>query len=298
MKEPLTSRPFIWSDVGALRDMIARRNAHEDPRDQMYIGDFFWSLRTTREGDVLGDLRVWHDGGGAMQAFTWLDAPLSGDTIVAHDAAGSTLFLAIEWLEETQRRYGEHVLSIVAPAHDRQRIDTLEQRGYKQGGGGNVRFWRTIETAPRASALPDGFSIAPVTTAHDVEQRVFVEMNSFASVGLTADAWRSVADRLPNYRRELDLLAIAPAGGGASACTCWYDEESRSGEFEAVGTAQAYRQRGVGKAVITEGLRRLHALGATHAIVYTTIGNTPAIALYRSCGFEFVAEDHSWTRSL
>ena len=298
MPEHLTSRPFTWDDVASLHALISRNWAHEDPRDQIHIGDFFWTLRPARYGDVLADLRVWHDPDGSLQAFAWLDPPGVGDVIVAHDATPATFVAAIEWLEGTQRGHGEHALSIVAPVHDGQRIATLEQRGYKQGGGGNVRFWRTIETAPRASALPHGFSIGPVTTAQDVEQRVFVEMNSFASIGLTADAWRSVADRLPNYRRELDLLAIAPDGEGASACTCWYDEESRCGEFEAVGTAMAHQRRGIGKAVITEGLRRLHALGATHAIVYTTIGNTPAIALYRSCGFEFVAEDHSWMKSL
>jgi ribosomal protein S18 acetylase RimI-like enzyme len=48
--------------------------------------------------------------------------------------------------------------------------------------------------------------------------------------------------------------------------------------------------------VITEGLRRLHHLGATQAVVQTTIGNGPAIALYRSSGFESVAEDHVWTK--
>lgn len=102
--------------------------------------------------------------------------------------------------------------------------------------------------------------------------------------------------RLPGYRPELDLVVVAPDGTGASACTCWYDATTRCGEFEAVGTSKAYQRMGAGKAVIMEGLRRLHRLGATQAVVQTTMNNAPAIALYQSCGFEVVARDHSWVK--
>ena len=126
---------------------------------------------------------------------------------------------------------------------------------------------------------------------------MFVESDSFGDSTLTADTWRLV-QRLPQYQPELDLIAAAPDGTGASACTVWYDAATKCGEFEAVGTSKAHRRRGVGRAVITEGLRRLHGLGATTAVVQTQITNAPAIALYQSCGFEIAGEDRGWSKRL
>lgn len=53
---------------------------------------------------------------------------------------------------------------------------------------------------------------------------------------------------------------------------------------------------GAGKAVITEGLRRLQNLSAREAVLYTNIGNSASKALYQSCGFEIIGEDHAWTK--
>ena len=62
-------------------------------------------------------------------------------------------------------------------------------------------------------------------------------------------------------------MAIAPNGEIASFCTIWFDDVNRIGAFEPVGTAPAHQRRGLGKAVIHEGLRRLRALGAVEACV-------------------------------
>jgi ribosomal protein S18 acetylase RimI-like enzyme len=109
--------------------------------------------------------------------------------------------------------------------------------------------------------------------------------------------WYSLT-RLPGYDLSLDIIAVAPDGSGASACTCWYDRETRSGEFEPVGTNRAMQRLGLGKAVIAEGLRRLREHGATQAIVQTNPTNTPAIALYTASGFQHVVTQYWWTKRL
>lgn len=45
-------------------------------------------------------------------------------------------------------------------------------------------------------------------------------------------------------------------------------------------------RRGLGRAAMLEGLRRLKALGVREAIVYAEQANPAAQALYRSVGFE------------
>jgi len=93
-------------------------------------------------------------------------------------------------------------------------------------------------------------------------------------------SWYRNIQTAPLYRRDLDLVAIAPEGEIAAFCTIWFDDVTRSGYFEPVATVPARQQRGLGRAVVTEGLRRLQRMGATTAFVsgYSTAAN----ALYRS----------------
>ena len=97
--------------------------------------------------------------------------------------------------------------------------------------------------------------------------------------------------RLPGYRRELDIVVETANGELAACCTCWLDSENRVGEFEPVGCHPDYRQRGLTRAAMFEAMRRLRSLGGEAAVVSTHPLNTPAKALYRSCGFELVFLD-------
>jgi predicted acetyltransferase len=82
------------------------------------------------------------------------------------------------------------------------------------------------------------------------------------------------------YRRDLDLVSVAPNGDIASFCGVWYDDVTRSAYIEPVGTYTPYQRRGLATAVMNEGLRRVRRLGATVAFVggYSAEAN----ALYSS----------------
>ena len=298
MASALLSRPFGWDDVPGLHELNRRASAFAHLGANTHIGDFYWALRAMPDGDPLRDMRVWLGAGSALAAVAWLDPPDSGDAIVAPDADEATLGDALDWLEGERRASGGARLSVVAGDGDAARIELLRRRGYSRSEAGNVRFRRALDAALPAVPLPRGFSLRHVSGDDDIERRVFVETASFEGSPTTADLWRLFAQRLPDYRPALDLLAVAPDGTGASACTCWYDEESRRGEVEAVGTVAGYRQMGLSRAVITEGLSRLRQLGAAEAVLYTNIGNVASNALYRSCGFEAVAEDRAWVKEV
>ena len=277
---------------------LVRRSRHGDPREGgCHIGDFYWALRATPPDDPLADTRVWPNANGSLAAVAWLDPPNSGDAIVALNADASTLGQVLDWLENEQRANGRASLSIVAQHGDTARMDALRQRGYRQSTAGDVRLRCALGSAPTPVPLPEGFSLRHLSHDGDIERRVLVETSAF-NTPVSPDRWRLLTQRLPTYQPTLDLIAVAPDGIGASACTCWYDEENHRGEIEAVGTAAQFRRQGVGRAVLTEGLRRLQALGATEAVLYTNIGNVASMALYRSCGFEVIAEDYAWVKPL
>ena len=87
----------------------------------------------------------------------------------------------------------------------------------------------------------------------------------------------------PLYRRDLDLVAVAPDGELAAFCTVWFDDVTRTAAFEPVGTHPAHQRRGLGRAVMAEGLRRAARLGATLCAVGSY--SEAAGALYASLGF-------------
>jgi ribosomal protein S18 acetylase RimI-like enzyme len=94
--------------------------------------------------------------------------------------------------------------------------------------------------------------------------------------------------RLPGYHRELDLVSVAPDGIIAAFVICWLDPVNRIGDFGDVGARPAYRRRGLTRAVLLEGLRRLKARGMERVCVSTGVSNTPALCLYESIGFTIV----------
>ena len=95
--------------------------------------------------------------------------------------------------------------------------------------------------------------------------------------------WYKNVQRVPLYRRDLDIVAVADDGELAAFCTVWFDDVTRTAVFEPVGTHPNHQKRGLGKAVMTEGLRRAQRLGATLATV-SSYGKA-AHALYDSMGF-------------
>jgi mycothiol synthase len=87
------------------------------------------------------------------------------------------------------------------------------------------------------------------------------------------------------YEGERDLFVRSPDGRGASACTIWFDPVNAVGLFEPVGRHPDFQGKGLGKAVMAEGLRRMQAAGMRRAVVGFDPNNAAALASYTSMGF-------------
>ena len=106
-------------------------------------------------------------------------------------------------------------------------------------------------------------------------------------------SWYANLQSAPLYRRDLDVIAVASDGSIAAFCTIFYDDYTRSAVTVLVGTAVEHWRRGLGKAVITEGLRRLKEMGCT--LVFSTAHNEPADFLYHSVMQEMKITD-TWLK--
>jgi mycothiol synthase len=129
--------------------------------------------------------------------------------------------------------------------------------------------------------IPNGFQARHVLE-DEFEERVSVHRDAFDPSKFTWQRYARVRS-MPGYRPDLDLVIATPQSQFAAYCIVWLSDGV--GEFEPVGTRAAFRRQGLGRAVMLEGLKRLKALGAHSATVYSEPKNR---AFYESCGFVVV----------
>ncbi|MFV2090482.1 MAG: GNAT family N-acetyltransferase [Pseudomonadales bacterium] len=173
-------------------------------------------------------------------------------------------------------------LTAIAFESDEERIRFLTDAGFEATRHFAPYYRLDLAGEIPASGLEEHMKLRAVTE-DDIDDRV--ELHRAAWLGSGFDRARYEQIRaMPEYQSALDIV-LETADGFASYCICWENREASLGSFEPVGTSPAWRGKGIGRAVILEGLRRLKARGMRYAQVGTAGFNTPAQALYESCGF-------------
>jgi ribosomal protein S18 acetylase RimI-like enzyme len=175
--------------------------------------------------------------------------------------------------------------------YDEDRAALLERLGFRDQGVTGYTRRRTLgEPLPEEDA-PAGYRIREVGP-DEMEPWAEVVAAAFENPLNTPERAR-VWLLAPTPRT--DLVAVAPDGTFAAFCMVWFEEHNGVGVFEPVGTHPAHQRRGLGKAIMTEGLRRLKALGATMA--YLGVGTDEgANRLYEAVGFRERDAEHCWQK--
>jgi len=200
------------------------------------------------------------------------------------------------WAEEhhaTRRPEGVEIwpLKTFVYGYDGERAALLEGRGYRDLGIAGYTRRRCLGGPVPAVELPPGYEIREVGQ-DEMAAWAEVVAAAFENPLNTAERCR-VWLRAPTPRT--DLVAVAPDGTFAAFCMVWFEEENGVGVFEPVGTHPAHQRRGLGRAVMSEGLRRLKALGATMAYLGVGTGEA-ANRLYEAVGFSESDAEHCWQK--
>jgi len=169
------------------------------------------------------------------------------------------------------RSDGQRTLQVWADGRDTLRHDILIRRGYAKRGWPEHQWRRDLDAPiPDVSSAP-GYSVRSLDDVDELPARSWASWRAFhpdePNEHYEGWEWYHNIQRMPLYRRDLDLVAVASTGEIASFCTIWYDDVTRSAYYEPVGTLPEHQRRGLAKATLTEGLRRLKRLGATRAFV-------------------------------
>jgi mycothiol synthase len=195
---------------------------------------------------------------------------------------------------------GARRLRVWADERDLVRQGILRRRGYTKSDMPEYQRRRSVDAAVMAARPPEGYTVRALGDEDELPARSLASWRAFhpdePEDRYEGWEWYRNIQRAPLYRRDLDIVAVAQTGEVASFCTVWFDDVTRTAYFEPVGTASHHRRRGLGKAVMCEGLRRLGNLGATMAFVGSY--SPEAHALYSSVGFKEYDVSEPWAKEL
>jgi ribosomal protein S18 acetylase RimI-like enzyme len=285
-----------------MRSLLVEIERLEGPQVYCHLGDLDWWRFTEVDPEAaVADARLWFDGAGALVAFAWpKDEQVDMITHPSHRAVEPEM---LTWAEDDYRARvaseEREPFSAWAYPRDLTREALLTGRGYEQGEDVLILNVRALDIPPPSPDLPPGYHIRSIQGEEDVAARVAVHRSAFHPSRMTVEKHRRVM-AAPSYQRDLDLVVVAPDETFAAFCIVWYDAANRLGEFEPVGCHADYRRRGLARAVLFEGMRRIIALGGRTAVVFSggREQDAPARALYDAAGFQQAARLQSWTRTL
>jgi len=232
---------------------------------------------------------LWHEGDELVGWAVWAPGSRETQVTVHPDHAARLWPQILAWGTEHARAQaagGGEPASwwVSAREDDVERIALLEANGFQRQAWKTVQYERDLSDVPPPGALPDGLSVRPLAGAAEIPAYVAAHRAAFNSTNMN-DEWRQRILRVPGYRPDLDLVVAAPDGRVVAFAILWLGPESAGrceGQFEPVGVHPDFQRRGLGRAILLEGMRRLRAAGATHALVGTENTRTAANALYGS----------------
>lgn len=247
------------------------------------VGDLQWWWRDDEYADPAMQM-FWEDHQGVVGGFVLLSQAYQDASyeILPHLGQGPIAQDIVAW--------GLHRLRGMAAAappsspytlcirHDHQTFQQLaDSLGFQATGEALVQTILDTRAGLPAVPLPAGYqvrSIQPGDLAGGKPPVLHISSAMYRRVQETS-----------LYRDDMHLVVVAPDGRIAAGCICWVDHMNGIGVFEPVRTQEGFERRGLARAMMAEGLRRMAACGVRWAKVSHYRHNTAAAALYRAVRF-------------
>jgi ribosomal protein S18 acetylase RimI-like enzyme len=296
-------------DYWRIRDFLRRvftLNERREKSWQAYRFDYWrWhGIANLDHGSLERDVFIWEDPDDEIGAVLNREGP--GYAYFQVDPGSSNKELILAMLSQAEEKLAISTkdrrlkLNVFAGETDEQRQEVFQQHGYVLSNVWEHQHSRLLSSTAPEVILPDGYQVRALGDEGELPARSFLSWKVFHPDEPVDDysgwEWYKNIQRAPLYRRDLDLVVESPEGEMCSFCTIWFDDVTRVGAFEPVGTSPEYQRLGLGKAVISEGLHRLKDVGAEIAFVGS--GSEGASAFYSSIGFNRCDVSQMWTKFL
>jgi GNAT superfamily N-acetyltransferase len=245
---------------------------------------------------------LWESADGALAAVLHPDGP--GEACLQVHPAFRSVELEVDMMAVAETQFAtlqpddSQRLTLWTHQSDALRQDLLGRRGYVRQNHPEFQRRRSMTQPLPGVRPPPGYVVRALRDEAELPARSWVSWRAFhpdePDEKYEGWEWYRNVQRAPLYRRDLDLVAVAAGGELAAFCTVWLDDVTRTAAFEPVGTHPAHQRRGLGRAVMAEGLHRAARLGANLA----TVGSYSAAAgaLYASVGFTAYELSEPWVK--
>jgi GNAT superfamily N-acetyltransferase len=275
-------------DYLALVTELLRRARLADPDAGLWeAADLQWWWRMPRRTDAV-EQSFWLDEEGPVAAVVvteWRDG-LGIDPIVV---PGSEVTLSSIWAR------GLDIAATLRPT----KIDTLvrdddaEMLRLAADAGFVAEHERSGITRMNAG---DRSCPTPVAAGFELVDRAHEHVQPHPMRRRNGDEVETRLRQCSLYDPELDLAILTSGGEYAGYALFWFDPVTKVGLVEPMRVEDAYRRRGLARAMLTAGLDRLASRGASRMKV--GYGTDVARRLYVGAGFRITSTSrtHRWTR--
>jgi mycothiol synthase len=286
-------------DLEAMRSLLEAGREANNGSYYIHIGDLnWWLFYPPLEGDYWSDIYLWDDPErpGRLLGWSLLSTDWVGvDVYVQPELRGSQLAMEMYfWAEEKAMQIalerGKKTVHILWILHnDVVMDDHFRQQGYRLARG-YVHLTCELGITLLSAPVNGEFQVRACKGEQEVASRAHAQYEAFGSNAPFEHYLKRFKKfmRSPVYCHNLDIVAANAEGEIGAFCIVWMDPVNKVGLFEPVGTHPNFQRKGLGRAVMLEGLRRMQAGGMQQAIVSTSEDNSAAIKLYESVGFRIV----------
>ncbi len=258
---------------------LLQRNRAAHPTAGLYeAADLQWWWRVPRSTDEVPQ-RFWFDDDGPVAAAILTDwgSRVALDPILLPDATPEWVASVVGRGLEHARSSGFDAVGIEIDRADDVMRSVLAGHGFTVEEDSVVETWLTADERPGVSPLADGYRLASraETTA---------QPHHFG-----ARSQPNVEERLQQtslYRADLDLAVFDANGDPAAYGLFWFDPSTATGLVEPMRTEDAHQRRGLARHILTTGIDRLAAAGATRIKICFEPDNEASKTLYLDAGFE------------
>lgn len=235
-------------------------------------------------------------------ALVFLEFPIGRSVIelmTSPDLAGSPI--EMELVEKAVARAESQRLGVahVCVLPESGRVESLEQAGFSRVRTYLDMLWQNEE--PPDLELPHGFSVRSFQPG-DTSLLTKVQNDTFTgSWGFSPNTEEQIKyrTRMANTSEDGILFLFE---GDRPAGYCWTvmapADNGVRGIIGMIGVVPEYRGKGVSRHILQAGLKYLRSIGLREVGLEVDGNNGPAIALYKSTGFETMAERHWFERVL
>jgi mycothiol synthase len=234
----------------------------------------FFGMTSIHPYDILPNLIfLWETSDGQVVAVLNPEEP--GNVFMQVHPAFKTKDLEGEMITTAEKylsvaRHGKQRLFLWSDSQDAQRQALLTSHGFVRQSFAESQWRRDLDEVIPDVPIAAGYTVRSLGDEHELPARSWASWRGFHPNEPETDYqgwdWYHRIQSCPLYRRDLDM--VAAIGDVISACaTFWFDDVTRTVYIEPVVTVPEHQRRGLARAVITEGLRRVQHLGAVRAFV-------------------------------